>query len=69
MGEKKNACMILVGKPERKRLLGRPKHKWVKSIKVDLGQIKWSGVDWIDLAHDGDWWRVHVNAVLNLLVP
>jgi hypothetical protein len=50
MGEKRNACRILVGEPEGKRPLGRPRRKWVDNIKIDLREIRWGGVDWIDLA-------------------
>jgi hypothetical protein len=49
MGEKRNAYRILVGKPEGKRLLGRPVCRWVDNIKVDLTMIKWDHVDWISL--------------------
>jgi hypothetical protein len=49
MGEKRNACRILLGKPEGKRLLGRPRHRWVDSIKMGLKVIGWGDVDWIDL--------------------
>jgi hypothetical protein len=52
MGEKRNVYRILVGKPERKRLLGRPRRRWVDNIKMDLGEIGWDGLDWIDLAQD-----------------
>jgi hypothetical protein len=51
-GEKRNACRILVGKPEEKRPLGRPKRRMVDNIKMDLRQIEWGGMDWIDLARD-----------------
>jgi hypothetical protein len=60
MGEKRNAYMILVGKPERKRLLGRPKRRWVDNIKM---------MDCIDLAHDRDQWKALVITVMNLRVP
>jgi hypothetical protein len=50
MGEKRNACMILVGKPEGKRPLGRPRRKLVDNIIMDLGEIEWYGMDWIDVA-------------------
>jgi hypothetical protein len=50
MGEKRNAYRILVGKPEGKRLLGRPRRRWVGSTKIDLRGIQWDGMDWIDLA-------------------
>jgi hypothetical protein len=69
MGEKRNAYMLLVGKPEARRPLGRPRRRWVDNIKMDLLEIGWGVVDWIDLAHDRDKWRALVNAVMNLLVP
>jgi hypothetical protein len=47
MGEKRNTCRILVGRPEGKRPLGRPRHRWVDSIKMDLREIGWGGMDWI----------------------
>jgi hypothetical protein len=62
MGEK----TILVEKPEGKRPLGRPRHRCVDSIKMDLREIGWDGVDWIDIAQDRDQWRTLVNTVLNL---
>jgi hypothetical protein len=49
-GEKRNACRLLVGKPERKRPLGRPRRRWVDNIKMDLREIEWDGMDSIDLA-------------------
>jgi hypothetical protein len=68
-GEKMNACKILVGKPEGKRPLGRLSRKWVDNIKMDLREIGWDGVDWIDMAQDRDQWRAFMNTVLNLRVP
>jgi hypothetical protein len=68
MGEK-NAYRILAGKPEGKRPLGRPRCKWVNNIKMDLREIEWDGMDWIDLAQDRDQRRALVNTVMNLLVP
>jgi hypothetical protein len=68
-GEKKNAYRILVGKPEGKRPLGRPRRRLVDNIKVDLREIELDGVDWIDLAQDRDQWRALVNTVMNLQVP
>jgi hypothetical protein len=58
----------LVGKPDEKRPLGRPRRRWVDNVKMDLREVEWDR-DWIDLAQDRDRWRAHVNAVLNLRVP
>jgi hypothetical protein len=58
-----------VGKPEGKRPLGRPRHRWVDNIKMDLREIGWAGVDWIDLARDRDQWTAIVDMVMNLRVP
>jgi hypothetical protein len=68
-GEKRNACRILVRKPERKKPLGRPRRRWVNNIKIDLIGIGWGGMDWIDLAQDRGQWRALVNTVINLRVP
>jgi hypothetical protein len=68
-GAKKNAYRILVGKSEGKRSLGRPRRRWVNNIKMDIREIGWEGMGWIDVAHDRDQWRVLVNTVLNLRVP
>jgi hypothetical protein len=69
MGEKRNAYRILVGTPEGKRPLGRPIRRWVDNIKIDLREIGWNGMDWIDLAHDRDRWRALMNTVMNLRFP
>jgi hypothetical protein len=69
MGETRNAYRILVGKPEGKRPLGRPRRRWVDNIKMDLGEIGWDGRDWIKLAQDRDQCRALVNTVMNLRVP
>jgi hypothetical protein len=69
MGEKRNAYRLLVGKPEGKRPLRRPRRRWVDNIKMDLLEIGWGGVDWIGLAQDRDKWRALVNAVMNIRVP
>jgi hypothetical protein len=60
-GEKRNACKILVGKPEEKRPLGRRRSRRVDNIKVDLREIRLGGVDWIDMAQDREQWRALVN--------
>jgi hypothetical protein len=69
MGETRNAYRILVGKPEGKRPPGRPRRRWVDNIKMDLREIGWAGVDWIELVHDRGQWRALVNTVMNLRVP
>jgi hypothetical protein len=66
MREKRNAHRILMGKPEGKR---RPRRRREDNIIMDLREIGWGGMDWIDLAQDGDQWRVLVNMVMNLWVP
>jgi hypothetical protein len=68
MGKKRNAYRLMVGKPEGKRLLGRPRCRWV-DIRMNLAEIGWGDVDWIGLAQDRNRWRALVNAVLNLRVP
>jgi hypothetical protein len=68
-GEKRNAYRILVGKREGKRPLGRPKRKWVDNIEINLREIGWDGMDWINLAQDRDQWSALVNTVMNLRVP
>jgi hypothetical protein len=65
MGEKRTAYRLLVGKPEGRRPLGRPRRKWVDNI----GEVGWGDVDWIGLAQDRNRWRALVNSVLNLRVP
>jgi hypothetical protein len=60
---------LLVGKPERKRPLGRPRGRWVDNIRIDLGEVGWGDVDWIGLVQDRNRWRAVVNAALNLRVP
>jgi hypothetical protein len=67
--ERGNVYRILMGKPERKRLLGRPRRRWVDNIKMDLRDIGLDGMDWIDLAQNRDRWRALVNMVMNLQVP
>jgi hypothetical protein len=68
-GEKRNPYRLLLGKPEGKRPLGRPRRRWADHIKMDLLEVGWGGVDWIGQAQDRDKWRVLVKAVMNLRVP
>jgi hypothetical protein len=68
-GEKMNAYRILVGKPEGKRPLGRPRRRWDDNIRIDLREIGWGGMDWLDLAQERNQWRALVNTVMNLRVP
>jgi hypothetical protein len=68
-GEKRNAYRILVGKLEGKRQLGRPRRGWEDYIRMDLKEIGWGGMDWIDLAQDRDRWGAVVNTAMNLWVP
>jgi hypothetical protein len=58
-----------VEKPEEKRPLGRPRRRWVDSIKIDLREIEWNCMDWIDLAQDRDQWRDLLNTIMNVRVP
>jgi hypothetical protein len=67
-GEKMNAYRLLVGKPEGKRPLGRPRRRWVDNIRMDIGEVV-RDVDWVGLAQDRNRWRALVNSVLNLRVP
>jgi hypothetical protein len=68
-GGEEEAYSLLVGKPEGKGPLGRPRRSWVDNIRMDLGEVGWGDVDWIGLAHDRNRWRAVVNSVLNLRVP
>jgi hypothetical protein len=69
MGEKRNVYRLLAGKPEGKRPLGRPRHRWIDNIKMDLLEIGVSVVDWIGLTQDRYRWRALVNSVMKLRVP
>jgi hypothetical protein len=69
MRETRTASRLLVGKPEGKRPLGRPRRRWVDNIRMDLGEVERGDVDWIGLAQDRNRWRALVNSVLNLRVP
>jgi hypothetical protein len=68
-GKKRNTYRLLVGKPEGKRPLGKPRRRWVNNIRMDLGEVGWVDVDWIGLAKDRNRWTAVVNSVLNLRVP
>jgi hypothetical protein len=69
MGEKRNVYRLLVGKPEGKRPLGRPRRRWIDNVKMDLLGIGMNAVDWIGLAQDKYRWRALVNVVMNLRAP
>jgi len=69
MGEKKGIYMVLMGKPEGKRLLGRPRRRWENNIKLDLQEVGCGGMDWIKLSQDRDRWQALVNVVMNLRFP
>jgi hypothetical protein len=69
MGEVRGTYNILVGRPEWRRPLGRPRRRWEDKIKMDLGEKGFGDVDWIDLAQDRDRWRALVNTVMSLRVP
>jgi len=69
MGERRGVYMVLVGKPEGKRPLGRPRRNWKDSIKMDLQEVGCGSMDWIDVVQDIDRWRALVNAVMNHQVP
>jgi len=69
MGEEKGVYRVLVGKPEGKRPLGGPRHRWVDNIRMDLQGVGCGYMDWIELAQDSDRWRTLVSAVMNLGVP
>jgi len=68
VGEGRGVHRVLVGKPERKRPLGRPRRRWEDNIKMDLQEVGGGG-DWMELAQDGDRWRALVNMIMNLRVP
>jgi hypothetical protein len=69
MGERRGVYRILVGRPEGKRSLGRPRRRWEDNIKMDLREIVIDGANWIRLAHDMVQWLVFQNTVMNLQVP
>ena len=69
MGEMRGVYKVLVGKPEGKSPLGRPRHRWEDNIKMELQEVGCRDMDWIELDQDRDRWRALVNAVMNLRVP
>jgi hypothetical protein len=69
MGEERRAYRVLVGKPEGKRPLGRPRRKWVNNMRMDLQEVGCGYVDWIGLAQERDRWQTLVNEVMKLRVP
>jgi len=69
MGEDRGAYRVLVGKPEGKRPLGRPRHRWVDNIRLDLLEVGCGYMDWIGMTQDRDGWRTLVSTEMNLRVP
>jgi hypothetical protein len=69
MDEERGAYSVLVGKPEGRRPLGKPRRRWVDNIRMDLQEVRWGYMDWIGLTQDRDRWRTLVSAVMNLRVP
>ena len=69
MAERRGVYRVLVGKPEGKRPLGRPRRRWEDNIKMYLQEVGCEGMDWIELAQDRDSWRALVSTVMNIRVP
>jgi hypothetical protein len=68
MGERRGTYRALVGKPEGRRSLGRSRRRWEDNIQMDLREVGWGSIDWINLVQDRDRWRALVNTVMNLQV-
>jgi len=69
MGEDRRVYRVLLGKPKRRRPLGRPRCRWMDNIRMDLQEVGSGYMDWIGLAQDRDRWRTLVSVVMNLRVP
>jgi hypothetical protein len=69
MAEKRNPCILMMGKAEERRPLGKPRRRWVRNIITDLGELRWGHMGWIALAQDRKRWRALVNSVLRLWIP
>jgi len=69
MGEKRGSDRVLVGKPEGKGSIGRPRNRWEDNIKMDLKEVGCGDMDWIELAHNRDRWQVLGNVVMNFRGP
>jgi hypothetical protein len=69
IGVERNGYRILMGKSEGERQLGRRTRRWEHNMKIDLGEIGWGGIGWLDMAQDADQWRDLANMILNLRVP
>ena len=69
MGERRGVYEVLVGKPEERRSLGRPRYRWQDNIKMDLLEVGCRGMDWMELAKDRDSWRALASTVMNFRVP
>ena len=69
MWDMRGAYRVLTGKPEGKRPHGRPRRRWEGNIKMDLQEVRWGDMDWIDLAQDRNMWRAVVNAVMKIRIP
>jgi len=69
VGESRTLYRVMLGKPDGKRPLGRPRHRWEGNIKMGIQEVRCEGMDWIDVAQERKRWRALVNAVMNLQVP